>query len=405
MKRRSGSACFLSRVALGYALVHAFAYALVYPLALALVLAPVTAAGAQAAAPIEFALIGDYPYRLRGEAGLPALLEDLGANPDLAFVLHVGDLHSPARTDCTELLFRSRRKAFVRLEIPFVLTPGDNDWADCPGSPLEALALLRRIFFADPERADGRDGFAMRSQGALGGAHAEFIENRLWQRAGVVFATLHLIGPGIVPIPDETAETRRRLEAAATAWLDEAFRVAREEGARGVFLATQVDLWPVSGNAAVLDLMYPGLVDVTSGFEAFERRLIEQVRAFDGPVVLANGDTHSFRVDKPLHDGNLETLETFTRVEGFGSPYGHWVRVRVEPDRPEVFSFRQEIVEANVFTRVPRAERRDGFEDDRLARYRRPLRILQAIPNLLALVGAFAILRWGFGRVRRWRAR
>jgi hypothetical protein len=76
----------------------------------------------------------------------------------------------------------------------------------------------------------------------------------------------------------------------------------------------------------------------------------------------------------------------------------------VEPDRPEIFSFRQELVEPNLFTRVPRAERNDGFEHDTLERYRLPVRILQWVPRLLALVGIFAILRWGLGALRHRRS-
>ena len=68
--------------------------------------------------------------------------------------------------------------------------------------------------------------------------------------------------------------------------------------------------------------------------------------AFSRPVVLAVGDTHVFRVDKPLYSTDSGLLvENFTRVEPFGSPYAHWVRVRVDPRERELFSFHQEIVE------------------------------------------------------------
>jgi hypothetical protein len=73
----------------------------------------------------------------------------------------------------------------------------------------------------------------------------------------------------------------------------------------------------------------------------------ETVR-FGRTVVLAVGDTHVFRIDKPLYSSETGRLvENFTRVEVFGDPSVHWVRVLVEPDRPEVFTFRQELVESN----------------------------------------------------------
>ena len=69
---------------------------------------------------------------------------------------------------------------------------------------------------------------------------------------------------------------------------------------------------------------------------------------FGRPVVLAVGDTHVFRVDKPLYSAETgQLVDTFTRVEPFGNPSIHWVRVEADPTRPEVFSFREELVEAN----------------------------------------------------------
>jgi len=352
----------------------------------------------------EFALVGDYPYFPRDYAGLPHLLDDLRNDGALSFVLHLGDLHNPRFSDCSESLFLERREWFVGLGVPFVLTPGDNDWADCDPDPMGNLETLRDVFFADPAHANGQGGFAIRSQ-SEGPDFPELAENAVWERGGVVFATLHLIAPSWLPWPDATRGARKQLIAAAEAWLDEAFRVAREHDARGVFLATQVNLWKVTGNTELLDLMNPGLLGVSPVFVDFEQKLIRNVREFGRPVVLANGDTHTFRVDKPLIDGNRETIQSFTRVEGFGSPHGHWVRVRVDPGRPEIFQFQQELVPENLYTLVSREERNDGFEDDGLAAgLKTTVRILQAIPKLLSLVGAFALVVWSVKGIRRLRS-
>ena len=64
------------------------------------------------------------------------------------------------------------------------------------------------------------------------------------------------------------------------------------------------------------------------------------------PVVLAVGDTHIFRIDKPMYD-DKQVVENFTRVETFGDGQIHWVRVVVDPSNREVFSFRQEIIPEN----------------------------------------------------------
>jgi hypothetical protein len=44
---------------------------------------------------------------------------------------------------------------------------------------------------------------------------------------------------------------------------------------------------------------------------------------------------------------NPAQVENFTRVETFGSPDTHWIRVSVDPNSDNVFSFELEIVDAN----------------------------------------------------------
>jgi len=70
--------------------------------------------------------------------------------------------------------------------------------------------------------------------------------------------------------------------------------------------------------------------------------------------LLATGDLHYFRVDKPLlvestrRDEDPRTVENFTRVEAFGSPYIHWVRIGVDPGDRDVFSFHPEVIRENA---------------------------------------------------------
>jgi hypothetical protein len=76
--------------------------------------------------------------------------------------------------------------------------------------------------------------------------------------------------------------------------------------------------------------------------------------AYDKPIVLVHGDTHTFRIDKPMiHDekaggGRGRSVEHFTRVELFGFPESHWVRAVIDPADPNVFSFRAEMVRENT---------------------------------------------------------
>ena len=71
--------------------------------------------------------------------------------------------------------------------------------------------------------------------------------------------------------------------------------------------------------------------------------------SFGKPVALVHGDTHYFRVDKPMtrsEKGHL--VENFTRVETFGSPNVHWIRGVVDYQDPNLFRFEPVLVPGNV---------------------------------------------------------
>ncbi len=59
-----------------------------------------------------------------------------------------------------------------------------------------------------------------------------------------------------------------------------------------------------------------------------------------------HGDTHFFKLDKPLIKQS-DLIENFTRLETFGSPNVHWVRVTVDPNAREVFTVHPMIVKGN----------------------------------------------------------
>ena len=71
---------------------------------------------------------------------------------------------------------------------------------------------------------------------------------------------------------------------------------------------------------------FPSSNDKLTGYADFLALLEGETRTFGKPVVLAHGDSHYFRIDKPLPqptggnpDGNRTTrLTNFTRVETFG---------------------------------------------------------------------------------------
>ena len=86
-----------------------------------------------------------------------------------------------------------------------------------------------------------------------------------------------------------------------------------------------------------------------TAFDDFLELLEELTLEYGKPVAYVHGDTHTFRIDKPLvrSPNGSRMIENFTRVETFGFPNTHWIRVAIDPEDPNVFTFRDEIVDAN----------------------------------------------------------
>ena len=77
--------------------------------------------------------------------------------------------------------------------------------------------------------------------------------------------------------------------------------------------------------------------------------LAEELESYERPVAFLHGDTHTFRIDQPLFSKKTNRrFENFTRVETFGDPETHWVRVTVDPADPQLFRFNAEIIPENV---------------------------------------------------------
>ncbi|MBU1192264.1 MAG: metallophosphoesterase [Gammaproteobacteria bacterium] len=303
----------------------------------------------------EFALIGDTPYFNNVDPGadyppFDHLVEDINRNRKLQWVMHAGDIKNGS-TECSDALFHDRLARFSHIEKPLIYTPGDNEWTDCHRinngqyQPLERLARLRELFFAVPGMTLGAVPMQVESQAQTPG-YEEFPENVRWSHNRVLFATLHIVGSNnaLAPFQSGTSAVRTqadddevaRRNAANLAWLNATFDQAERDRAPGVLIMIQAN---------------PGLefdqsVTDRYGFEDFLAMLEQRTAAFGGPVVLAHGDSHYFRIDKPRLL-NQAFLPNLTRVETFGSGNVHWIRVQVDPRSDNVFRFQQEIVEKN----------------------------------------------------------
>lgn len=259
---------------------------------------PVRSPGADATpvsgpATFRVGFIGDTGYNAAGEANLLRVREAANS-AGLAFVVHDGDIWM-GQTRCDDDRLRQVKEVFDAFRT-LVYTPGDNEWQDCP-SPDGRLLAIRRMFFAQPTSLGTQPVPQFRQK--------DVPENARWERGGVVFATLNVPGPhGGGPAAK-----------ANLAWLDGTFDRAAAIRAAAVMVIWQDD--PVDGSSAEL-----------------VARLKQRSLAFRKPVVLVHGDTHRFKLDNPWRD-----VRNLTRLETFPTFTPEWVKVIVNPTRPEVFSF------------------------------------------------------------------
>ena len=311
----------------------------------------------------SFALLGDVPYGAAQEIQFDRVIEDINAAKSVRFVVHNGDVKAGSER-CDDALLERRFAQFQKLDDAFIVTPGDNDWTDCHRTnngkylPTERLAKFREIFYPQADMSTGGAPMKVRSQSAMAGFQ-DYVENVMWRFNGTVMATVHVVGSNnnldpwnqidptdsyATPRPDRIAEFQAR-EAAALAWIDAVFAEAEQTQAAGVMLAMQANP----------NFELASTEQQRQGFNAILARITQHAIAFGKPVLLAHGDSHYFRVDKPLAGpvapSGSAILENVTRLENFGSPSVHWVEVFVNPHDPNVFRIEQRIVEGN---RAPR---------------------------------------------------
>lgn len=280
-----------------------------------LLLAAVTLV-AQADDRLSFAVWGDMPYsRVERELAVD-LLADQAAQP-LAFSLHIGDLKS-GNQPCDDALYADRQALLAHSRHPLVLLPGDNDWLDCARAsagghdPFERLAALRQRFFTAPTP------FPLQRQAAAP-------ENTRWIGHGVLFITVNLPGS---PLPDNAAA--QALRRTVLDWLDEAAALADPQTVRATVIAFHAHPGFAAHARGGVSVRHAWFLDRLVAWAKYDRR----------PLLLIHGDTHIYRVDKPLIDpATGERFEHVTRLESHGSPWLGWTRVDVLPSSAEPFRF------------------------------------------------------------------
>jgi hypothetical protein len=338
--------------------------------------------------PYAIGLWGDLPYSAEQAAVIPNLIADMNSN-DLAFTAHDGDLRQGSGSpNCADGSIYTRASSyFGSLRAPAIFTPGDNDWTDCDRKSLGAdgrnslqeLDNERAFFFHTPYTL-GRNQFLQEVQatptckgfGSSNGnagpnsdvtmpqtatyTDVPCAENRRWIVGRVVYATINIQGSCnnlCDDYPDPVEYAARN--AAGIQWMKDTFATAAAQDCVAVMFITQADpgfddstgVGAPTRNANTL--VEDDAMKLTDGFHDFLVALRAQVIAFGKPVAYVHGDSHYFRLDKPLLDSTGKRITNFTRVETFGDHQPNlgdvnWLKVNVDPSNRDVFSYEPKIV-------------------------------------------------------------
>jgi hypothetical protein len=306
-------------------------------------------------------LFGDMPYGALGRQQYPNLLADVNSS-HVAFSIFDGDLQAGGDGPCSDSLYTTALAQFNSLDRPLVWVPGDNDWTDCWGrygpvqqpyhDPIERLNHERQLF-ASTSQSLGRRTLTLTRQ-------PKYPENVRWTYGPVVFVGMDVQGSNdnypyhdtdaenpTAPVRSDAEIQRERDEETARksanlAWLDQAFAYAKQVHAKGVLIDWQSDLNFNNEQHLTNPHDYDAYADYIDALRS-------ETEAFSGQVALVHGDSHYFKLDKPLNrSSGGGVLTNFTRVETFGARNTHWVRATIDPSDPNLFEFEPQIVAANA---------------------------------------------------------
>lgn len=306
----------------------------------------------------SFGLWGDMPYAKNNDAERTAAVIDSINHAKIDFSIYDGDIKDGS-SGCGNDVFDKIKDTFNGMKAPLVYVPGDNEWTDCHRknnggwNNLERLERLRQTMFAD-SRSFGRRKLELEHQAA------PFVENTRFVKGGIVFVQLNVPGSNNNRVNSEKECTKKSARTmadcdadnaeyavrnvAVNRWLADAFALAAERKAKGVVITLQADPgFDLPETEDDDEAKQWGWNRPESGYKDLMDTVIEQTMQFKGQVLFVHGDTHVFKMDKPLY-APLNLLPNFTRLQTFGSPNNHWVKVTVDTRSPEVFTIRPVMV-------------------------------------------------------------
>jgi hypothetical protein len=291
----------------------------------------------------SFIAFGDMPYNLPQDyVRFENVIKTINDQKS-AFTVNVGDIKA-SESPCSEEVYNKTISYYQNFAKPMIYVPGDNEWTDCGKKeagaydPEERLAMIRKLFYKD-SKSFGKEKINLNSQ-SQNTEYKTFVENNRWEYGNISFATIHIVGSNNNFLSSSTNNNKEfyEREKADLAWMEEIFKNAKDKNHSAIVIVIHAD-------------MFLGSKDLreASGFNRVKKKLQDLVIDFKKPVLLINGDSHIFLIDKPFYDNTKTKKSTtnFTRLQVQGDANMHAVKININPSSNSIFSFEELIVAGN----------------------------------------------------------
>jgi len=330
--------------------------------ALAALCAWTTPARAEASR-FTFAVIADTMRSPADEASTQRLLDAIGRERAVRFIVYDGNLKGPKEV-CRDTLYERRYALLENSRLPLFFIPGEHDWVDCGTAeaggfdPVERLDLLRQTLFAD-STSMGQNPIALTRESEVS-RFRPFRENVRWvmsesanekandrtadQARDIVFVGLNAPGPNnhYLTAGGRNGEFEDRVIANAF-WLEHAGEYAKRRDARAIVVFIEGDFDPERYKRPErFAWLHFARSTRRDGFLELKRSLVKLAQTFHGPVVVIHADDErvagGFVIDQPLRNDKGMAVTNLTRI-GLAprDRFNQWIQIEADFGRKTPF--------------------------------------------------------------------
>ncbi|WP_321794552.1 hypothetical protein [Caballeronia sp. J97] len=308
-------------------------------IAAALACGAIAQARAEGNAPLGFAVISDALSRPADEAPVRRMLEAIGRDGGIEFIVYDGNFKGAAEP-CRDSIYQARHDLLDASRTPLVLLLGQHDWADCglahagAYDPVERLDFIRQLFFVDAG-ALGQSPLTLSRESDVA-RFRTFREIVRWQSQGIAFIGLNVPGPNnhYLTAGGRNGEFEDRA-VATTFWLEHAAESARRTEMRALVIMLQADpdFSRYERRERFAWLRFSRTNQPRDGFLELKRSLVKVAEIFRGPVIVIHGtdapEPNGFHIDQPLRNDKGLIVTNLTRVAiAFKKPQSQWLEVQ-----------------------------------------------------------------------------